>query len=249
MYSPSKSSSHLCASNDDSSSDDASGRAAREPAIDYDRLPVPDEFKELFELVDAYDPVDLELETPLKCFLPSKYYVAVGDVDPFVKIPRPDGVPDGLGAAVLDEPVPANQSDAAAIELRLRNRSKTRVSRDAHVHSVENAAENADKIDLWIQSVEENNEAKPPPEARHRNEMPDVQELMQPWSKEMGDELRKGALELPGADIDLNAEEYARMMCSLLGIPVYDGHLVESVHVMLSLFVSIESQESNGDFA
>ena len=38
--------------------------------IDYDGLPVSDEIKELFGVIGNYEPVDLELETPLKCFMP-----------------------------------------------------------------------------------------------------------------------------------------------------------------------------------
>ena len=31
------------------------------------------------------------------------YISAVGEIDPFVKVPRPDGKPDNLGLTVLDE--------------------------------------------------------------------------------------------------------------------------------------------------
>ena len=43
---------------------------------------VSNEIKELFTYMDAYEPVDLELETPLKCFMPEAYICSVGDVDP-----------------------------------------------------------------------------------------------------------------------------------------------------------------------
>ena len=44
--------------------------------------PVSNEIKELFTYMDAYEPVDLELDTPLKCFMPEAYICSVGDVDP-----------------------------------------------------------------------------------------------------------------------------------------------------------------------
>ena len=250
MYSPtskSKASSHFHASDDDASNDDAFSHATNESTIDYDQLPVSDEIKELFQVIDAYEPVELDLETPLKCFLPSKMFVALGDVDPFIKIPRPDGVPDGLGTAILDEPIPANQSNAAVIELQLRNHSRKTTSRAVTVRSIDNASENTEEIDQWIQSVEGIHASKPHPEVRYRNKMPSMQDLMQAWPKEVENELRNGTLELPSAEIDFSVEEYARMMCSLLGIPVYDGYVVESVHVLLSLFA--EFQDSNDMYA
>lgn len=43
---------------------------------------------------------------------------------------------------------------------------------------------------------------------------------------------------LPRPGIDLTLEEYARMLCALLDVPVYDGLLVESVHALLGLFLT-----------
>ena len=58
----------------------------------------------------------------MKPFVPD-YVPAVGDVDEFVKVPRPDGRPDELGIRVLDEPA-ARQSDATVLSLRLRHANK-----------------------------------------------------------------------------------------------------------------------------
>mmetsp|Transcript_10334 Transcript_10334/g.19021 ORF Transcript_10334/g.19021 Transcript_10334/m.19021 type:complete len:291 (+) Transcript_10334:2272-3144(+) len=248
MYSPaSKSSRHIRTSSDDSINDEASSHATNESTIDYDQFTVSNEIKDLFKIIDAYQPVDLDLETPLKCFVPPKYFVAVGDVDPFIKIPRPDGVPDGLGTVILDEPIRANQSNAAVIELQLRNHSKSEIGRVGTVRSITNAAENTNEIDHWIQSVEEIHATKSHSEVKYRNKMPSMENMLQAWPKEIEDELRNGTLELPSADIDLNVDEYARMLCSLLGIPVYDGCMVDSVHALISLFV--ESQVSSNVYA
>jgi hypothetical protein len=86
--------------------------------INYENLHVSSEIKELFKLIDHYEPVDIELETPLKIFLP-RCIPSVGEVDPMIKIPCPDGVQDGVGTAILDEPIAANQGNAAVIELQL----------------------------------------------------------------------------------------------------------------------------------
>jgi hypothetical protein len=56
----------------------------------------------------SFEPDNIELDTKLKPFIPD-YIPAVGDIDPFIKVPRPDGKPTGLGLEVLDEPA-ADQS-------------------------------------------------------------------------------------------------------------------------------------------
>lgn len=43
----------------------------------------------------------------------------MGDIDAFIKVPRPDGKKDGLGLNVLDEPC-LQQSDPAVLQLQLR---------------------------------------------------------------------------------------------------------------------------------
>jgi Intraflagellar transport complex B protein 46 C terminal len=57
---------------------------------DYASLNVSTEVRELFQYIERYQPHDIELETVLKCFIP-EYIPAIGEMDPMVKIPRPDG--------------------------------------------------------------------------------------------------------------------------------------------------------------
>ena len=210
--------------------------------MDYEQLHVTKEVRELFRLIDAYEPIDLELETPLKCFLPP-YIPAIGEVDPQLKIPRPDGVPDGLGITILDEVTVSKQSNAAVIELQLRNLSKKKRSKHVTVRSIENASKKKEEIEQWIKSVEEIHASKPAPEVRYRNKMPQLEKLMQPWPKEILTEVKNGGVDVPSADIDLTLEEYARVMCSLFSIPVYDGCLIESIHVMLTLLLEFQDKE------
>lgn len=207
-------------------------------AINYENLHVSNEIKELFKLIDNYEPVDIELETPLKIFLP-QYIPSVGEVDPMIKIPRPDGVPDGVGTAFLDEPIAANQSNAAVIELRLRNVTKNKSYKAVAVRSISNAVKNRDEIDQWMRSVEEIHSMKQPPpkEVRYQNKLGEVKHQAK---REIVDEIKNGTLHIPSADIDLSDEDYARMLCCLFGIPVYDGSVVESVHVLLSLFAELQ---------
>ena len=59
--------------------------------------------RDLFQYIERYKPQEVELDTPLKCFIPD-YLPAIGELDAFIKIPRPDGKEDGLGLRYLDEP-------------------------------------------------------------------------------------------------------------------------------------------------
>jgi intraflagellar transport protein 46 len=63
--------------------------------------------------------------------------------------------------------------------------------------------------------------------------MPDLEELMQVWPDEM--EAALGSLPLPTADLDLSLDEYTKVICALLDIPV-KGNLIESLHVLFTLF-------------
>ncbi|TNM93935.1 hypothetical protein fugu_002111 [Takifugu bimaculatus] len=76
---------------------------------DYANLPVSTEIKDLFQYITRYSPKCVELDHSLKPFIPD-FIPAVGDIDAFLKVPRPDGAPDNLGLLVLDEPS-VKQSD------------------------------------------------------------------------------------------------------------------------------------------
>nr|XP_046236700.1 RPA-related protein RADX-like isoform X2 [Scatophagus argus] len=109
---------------EDSDDDDEPSKApegAYDPA-DYANLPVSTEVKELFQYITRYSPQSIELEHSLKPFIPD-FIPAVGDIDAFLKVPRPDGKADNLGLLVLDEPS-VKQSDPTVMSLWLSEESK-----------------------------------------------------------------------------------------------------------------------------
>ena len=57
---------------------------------------------DIFKYITAYIPAPSELETRLRPFIPD-FAPAVGEVDAFLKVPRPDGKDEPLGAERLDE--------------------------------------------------------------------------------------------------------------------------------------------------
>ena len=82
---------------------------------EYANLQVSQEIKELFQYIQRYKPHQIDLETKVRPFIPD-YIAAVGEVDAFLKVPRPDNSEEVLGILVLDEPK-LNQSDPALLEI------------------------------------------------------------------------------------------------------------------------------------
>lgn len=212
-------------------------RAAYNPA-DFAALQVTDDVRELFEYIGRYKPATVELETKLKCFIP-EYIPAIGDVDPFIKPPRPDGKEETLGLTVLDEPSP-HQSDPTVLDMQLRAMSKKAGVEPLLVRSIEGADKNPKEITKWITSIADLHKTKPPPQVHYAKPMPDSEKLMQEWPPAFEALLHE--VQLPGADTDLSTEEYARIVCALLDVPVY-GSLVQSLHLVFTLYNDFKANQ------
>lgn len=203
---------------------------------DYANLTVGSDIRDLFTYITRFKPQEVDLDTALKCFIPD-YIPAIGEIDPFLKVPRPDGQPDNLGLKCLDEPASA-QSDPTVLELQLRAVSKKQQYGDVVVRSIENAGKNTAAIDKWIHNINELHRSKPPPTVHYKRNMPDIEQLMEVWPPEF-EELLKTA-PLPSPDLDLSLAEYAKVLCALLDIPTYDNP-IESLHLMFSLYIDFKN--------
>ncbi|KAF4317784.1 hypothetical protein BBO99_00005670 [Phytophthora kernoviae] len=204
---------------------------------DYAHLKVSHEIRELFQYIGRFKAQDIELETRLKCFIP-EYIPAVGDMDAFLKVPCPDGQQDQLGLKMLDEPSLA-QSDATVLDLQLRSTSKKKHG-DIVVRSIENAEKTPREIDRWMKSIADLHRTKPPPQVHYTKTMPDIESLMQVWPEEFEDLLSKTTL--PSADLDMALEQYVRVICALLDIPVHKN-VYESLHVLFTLYLEFRSNQ------
>lgn len=204
---------------------------------DYANLKVSNDVRELFQYIGRFKAQEIELETRLKCFIP-EYIPAVGDMDAFLKIPRPDSEPDHLGLKMLDEPS-LSQSDATVLDLQLRSTSKKKHG-DIVVRSIENAEKSPKEIDRWIKSIADLHRSKPPPQVHYSKTMPDIESLMQVWPEEFEELLAKTPL--PSASMDLALEQYVRIICALLDIPVHKN-VYESLHVLFTLYLEFRSNQ------
>ncbi|XP_054659414.1 intraflagellar transport protein 46 homolog isoform X2 [Grus americana] len=205
---------------------------------DYDYLPVSSEIKELFEYIKRYTPKTIEIEHKLQPFIPD-FIPAVGDIDAFLKVPRPDGKPDNLGLLVLDEPS-TKQSDPTVLSLWLTENSKQHNVTQIKVKSLENAEKNPKAIDSWIESISELHRCKPPATVHYTRPMPDIETLMQEWSPEFEELL--GKVGLPTADMNCDLAEYIDMICAVLDIPVYKSR-IQPLHVLFSLYSEFKNSQ------
>ncbi len=54
-------------------------------ARDYQSLNVASEVRDLFQYIERYKPHEVQLEAPLRCFIPD-YIPAIGELDAFIKV-------------------------------------------------------------------------------------------------------------------------------------------------------------------
>lgn len=200
------------------------------------------DIRSLFESIGDYKPHKYDIKTELKCFIPD-YIPAIGDPDPFIKIPRPDGESNGLGLLVIDEPG-LNQSDIPVLDLQLRAMMKKKRAisgANATVLSIEHASKNPQEVDKWITSVEKLHRSKPAQELLYTSEMVNVNDVMKPLPRELIEALDS---ELEGAldpDLDLTLGQYAALLCNILDVPLKKDEgkttLVYGIHILFSQYL------------
>ncbi|XP_072283459.1 intraflagellar transport protein 46 homolog isoform X3 [Pyxicephalus adspersus] len=228
---------------DDDDDDDEEGNSTLnigyDPA-DFEHLPVTPEIKELFQYITRYTPHTIHLDHKLKPFIPD-FIPAVGDIDAFLKVPRPDGKPDNLGLLTLDEPS-TKQSDSTVMALWLTEGSKQHSvsQQQIKVKSLENAEKNHKAIDSWITSISELHHSKPPASVHYTRSMPEIETLMQEWQPEFEELL--GKVGLPSADLDCDLATYIDIICGILDIPVYKSR-IQSLHVLFSLYSEFKNSQ------
>lgn len=213
---------------------------AYNPAM-YANLQVSTDVKEVFEYINRYKPQKIDLETKLKPFIPD-YIPAVGEVDAFLKMPKPDGTKEDLGITMLDEPA-LNHEDKTVLELKyVQSKNVARVA-PIDVDAIENADKKPKEISRWINSVQDLHKTRPPPTVVYSKNMPDIETLMQEWNPEMEAAFKQ--IPFPGAEIDMHVSDYAKLICAMCDIPVHksakNNSGVESLHVLFTLFSEFRS--------
>ena len=205
---------------------------------EYEDLNVGPEIKELFSDILRYTPQAIELETRFKPFIP-EFIPAVGDIDAFIKVPRPDKVQDKTGLTFLDEPA-AKQSDPSVLDLQLRAISKRSSQKQALVKKVDNTEKSAKSIDKWIKDISDLHRSKPPPSVHYSKPMPDIDWLMQEWPPQVEEVLKETGI--PTADFECDVASYVDIICGLLDVPIHKSR-IQSLHVFFSLYSAFKHSQ------
>jgi len=193
---------------------------------EFAHLEVNDDIRHMFERITEFQPRKIDLDTKLLPFIP-EFIPAIGDIDAFLKIPRPDGHPDGIGLMVLDEPAP-NQSDAGALELKLHQMHKGSAIQTSvrRVKATDSAG-----LQKWVQSVREIHSGAPAPSVQYNGPVPDIEKLMEEWPVHLQEQLKD--FKLPEGPIDVLID----FSCAFLDIPITNR--VHALHQLLSLYQSV----------
>lgn len=206
---------------------------------DFKGMKVSSEIEELFNCITKYKPHTIELDTSLKPFIP-ELIPSIGEVDAFLKMPRPDGEQSGLGTTQLDEPT-MNPSDPSILDLQLRGLSKNQDLQPMEVRSIEHAEKNPKEIDNWVKRIDNLNRTKPAPTVQYSRRMPDIEQLMQVWPAEFEEYLQRNPL--PDlADLELDLPSYIRIFASILDVPVHN-QITETLHVIFTLYSEFKSNQ------
>ena len=205
---------------------------------EYDHLKVSPEVKELFGYITRYTPQTIQLDYKLLPFVPD-YIPAIGDIDAFLKVTRPDRQPETLGLTVLDEPS-VKQSDPNVLDLQLRSTAKQLTEKPHAVHSISDPSTNTKQVESWIQNIRNLKRQRHATNVHYTKNMPDVESLMQEWEADVEQALKDHGT--PGADLACDLPDYVDVLCSMLDIPVY-GSRIHSLHVLFSLFMEFRDSQ------
>jgi intraflagellar transport protein 46 len=190
----------------------------------------------LFALIGKFRPETVEIPVHWKPFIPD-LVPAIGSIDAFIKVPRPDGEVDDLGLVIVDEPSIA-QSNPQVLRMELREQygiTAPGSESDAYIGCIEDPHKNRKALDSWLDSLEDIHRNRPPPAIIYTHKMPEMEDLMELWPALFEEAL--SSVLLPTGDIDLSFDEFAKVVCALLEIPVR-GNIIESIHHLFTLYSS-----------
>lgn len=89
---------------------------------------------------------------------------------------------------------------------------------------------------------------RPAPTVNYSKQMPQPDDLLMEWPREMEQAIRE--IGVPGPLIDMHPSDYAKVICSLLDIPVHklanNKGTIESLHVLFTLYSDFKNNPHFG---
>lgn len=179
----------------------------------------------------------------MKPFIPN-YIPSIGDVDAFLKVDRPDKLPEELGLSIIDEPT-INGVDPAIFSLELSHILKSKATANPKIKSLEEADKNPEQIQNWVDQIRNLHREKMSSSVAYSKNMPDIEGLMQEWPEKMESTLKD--INFPDERINMSLEDYAKLTCNMFDIPIHkvnsDKGTIEAVHVLFTLYSAFKDHQ------
>jgi intraflagellar transport protein 46 len=179
----------------------------------------------------------------MKPFIPN-YIPSIGDVDAFIKVNRPDQLPEELGLTILDEPTTMGV-DPAIFSLELSYKLKTKVNSNTNFKTLENAEKNPKQIQNWIDEISKLHKEKMSSSVSYSKTMPDIESLMQVWPEKMESTLKD--IPFPDERLNMSVDNYAKLVCNMLDIPIHklntNKSTIEALHVLFTLYSGFKENQ------
>ena len=151
---------------------------------------------------------------------------------------------EDLGLNMLDEPA-VNGIDKTLFAIELSYKLKTKNNYNANVKILENALKNPKQIQSWIDSIGELHKEKTSSSVSYTKHMPDVESLLQVWPEKMESALKDTMF--PDDRLNIEVDNYAKIICNLLDIPVNklnnNKGLIEALHLMFTVFLEFKNNQ------
>ena len=150
--------------------------------------------------------------------------------------------------------------DTKAVEKDEEEETQSATIASAKVHADDSA-----RIEDWIATVQRQNRQRTSSVVYYDETMPSLDDLLaarEGWSQEFVEEaltttgIGSGRSTTIDPDLDLSFEEYAEVICALLGVPIYKGSngttssrsLIQSLHLVMSLMLEADEMVQDDIF-
>lgn len=108
------------------------------------------------------------------------------------------------------------------------------------IRSIENAEKNPLKIQNWVEQVSNLHKEKMSSSVSYSKSMPGVECLMQVWPEKIESFLKE--VPFPDENIKIGVDNYAKLVCNMLDIPIHNLNSNKSVIEALHLFFTLYSE-------
>ena len=138
----------------------------------------------------------------------------------------------------MDEPT-TKGVDKYILEMELAETTKCKVDKFS-VKSIQDAEKKPNEISDWISKINDLQKRKVPTTVEYSKPMPNIESLMQVWPEKTEKCLKE--IPFPNERLNISLENYSKLACNMLDIPVRKSEgkqsksLIESLHVLFTLY-------------